>query len=106
MTVTERRACNEWKTESDPVVKISRREYNDTDSLFDCCSPGRFCSEFRDDCCCISAAAAFCIALETLGWRALAWILGWDFIGYILNDPWAINRKGKQKRAHQIRKGD
>lgn len=52
------------------------------------------------------AAAAFCIALETLGWRALAWILDWDFIGYILNDTWAINRKGKQKRAHQIRKGD
>ena len=62
-------------------------------------SPGMIVATFL-------VAAAFCIALETLVWRALAWILGWDFIGYILNDPWAINRKGKQKRAHQIRKGD
>lgn len=41
------------------------------------------------------ASAVFVIALETLIWRIIAWIMGWRFIGYILHDPWAIKKAGK-----------
>ena len=52
------------------------------------------------------ASAVFVIALETLIWRIIAWIMGWRFIGYILHDPWAIKKAGKQTAAYQTRKGD
>ena len=52
------------------------------------------------------ASAVFVIALETLSWRIIAWIMGWRFIGYILHDPWAIKKAGKQTAAYQTRKGD
>lgn len=52
------------------------------------------------------ASAVFVIALETLIWGIIAWIMGWRFIGYILHDPWAIKKAGKQTAAYQTRKGD
>lgn len=44
------------------------------------------------------ASAVVVILLETLIWRIIAWIMGWRFIGYILHDPWAINRAEKTDR--------
>ena len=47
------------------------------------------------------ASAVFVIALESLIWRIIAWIMGWRFIGYILHDPWAIKKAEKALKKNK-----
>ncbi len=41
------------------------------------------------------AAAIVVISLETFFWRIIAWIMGWEFIGRILHDSWAMKKSEK-----------
>lgn len=47
------------------------------------------------------ASAVFVIALESLIWRIIAWIMGWRFIGYILHDPWVIKKAEKALKKNK-----